>query len=72
MALGICREGMPFGALDEKPTQLFFLIGGNSTEDHLRLVARTMLMLRKAGVIEGLVGARSTDAVTDVIGEATE
>ncbi len=55
MTLGICREGMPFGALDDKPTRLFFLIGGTSTEDHLRLVARTMLVLRQEGVIEGLL-----------------
>jgi len=71
MALGICREGMPFGALDEKPTHLFFLIGGTSTEDHLRLVARTMLMLRQEGVVEELIKAENVDAVVRLIGEAT-
>ncbi|MBL7076333.1 MAG: PTS sugar transporter subunit IIA [Kiritimatiellae bacterium] len=69
MALGICRQGMSFGALDEKPTKLFFLIGGTSTEDHLRLVARTMLMLRQPGVIEGLIGAGSVDAVVGLIAQ---
>ncbi len=70
MVLGICRDGMPFGALDEKPTRLFFLIGATSTEDHLRLVARTMLMLRRPGVIDGLVGAASVDAAVGIIAEA--
>ncbi len=69
MALGICRQGMPFGALDEKPTKLFFLIGGTSTEDHLRLVARTMLMLRRPGVVDGLVNANSVEAVVELIAQ---
>jgi mannitol/fructose-specific phosphotransferase system IIA component (Ntr-type) len=63
---------MSFGALDEKPTHLFFLIGGTSTEDHLRLVARTMLLLRQEGVIEGLMGAEDGEAVSAVIAAESE
>jgi PTS system nitrogen regulatory IIA component len=70
MTLGICRAGMPFGALDENPTHLFFLIGGISTEDHLRLVARTMLMLRQPGFIDALVGAGEKAAVVELIAKA--
>ncbi|MBT3295467.1 MAG: PTS transporter subunit EIIA [Verrucomicrobia bacterium] len=72
MTLGICRAGMPFGALDEKPTHLFFLIGGISTEDHLRLVARTMLILRQPGFIDALVGTGDQAAVAALIAQASE
>lgn len=67
MTLGICRDGMPFGAIDGKSTRLFFLMGGTSTETHLRLVARTMLFLRQPGVIDGLVAASTVDDVVHLI-----
>jgi PTS system nitrogen regulatory IIA component len=70
MVMGVCPAGMPFGALDEKPTRLFFLIGATSTENHLRLVARTMLMLRHPGVIESLVGAADEAAAAKVVARA--
>ncbi|MDP6630656.1 MAG: PTS sugar transporter subunit IIA [Kiritimatiellia bacterium] len=71
MALGICRDGMPFGAIDKKPTKLFFLIGGTSTEDHLRLVARTMLMLRKPDFIDALVAAQTREVACELVATAS-
>jgi len=68
--MGICPQGMPFDALDDQPTKLFLLLGATSTESHLRLTARTMLLLRKPGLIEAVVAAPDRNAVRTLIMEA--
>ena len=70
VVLGLCRDGMPFDALDDMPTRLFLLIGATCTETHLRLTARTMLLLRRPGFIDGLFAAANRNAVRALIVDA--
>ena len=57
IVLGRSRHGVDFGALDGARTHVFFLIASITTESHLRLMARTMLLWRATGVQEPLLGA---------------
>ena len=72
IVLGICREGTDFGALDGRPTQIFLLIGSMSTEAHLRLMAKTTLMLRIPGFKEGLLASEDVDEVCGLLMKAHE
>jgi PTS system nitrogen regulatory IIA component len=72
IVMGICREGTDFHSLDGKSTHLFFLIGSTSTENHLPLMAKTMLLLRVPGLQEALLRADSPEAVRRILGQAHE
>lgn len=67
IGIGICREGTDFDSLDGLPTRLFFLIGSTSTENHLPLMAKTMLMLRNPNVRDGLVEAGSKENILKLL-----
>jgi len=67
VVIGICPQGTDFGALDNMPTRLFFLIGSISTEAHLRLMARTMLLLRIPNIQTDLLTAPGRDEVRSIL-----
>lgn len=54
LVLGLCREGTDFGALDGEPTTIFVLICSTTVSEHLRLLAKTTLMLRLPGFADQL------------------
>ena len=67
IVLGLSQQGTDFGALDGARTHVFFLIASMTTESHLRLMARTMLLWRAAGVHDSLMTATSIADVRAVL-----
>jgi len=66
-AIGICREGTDFGALDGEPTHIFVLLCATDEITHLRLQAQTALMLKRDSVRRRLLSAGTAEDVRDVI-----
>src|SRR5687767_1951191 len=48
LIFGRHAAGIPFGALDSKPVQMFFLIATPSLTDHLAMLSRLSRVLRDA------------------------
>ena len=69
IALGICPEGTPFGAIDDQPVHLFFLICAPSDGIHLELMAKIAWLGRQQQAINNLIQCRSQ---AEVIARLTE
>ncbi len=70
VVMGLCREGIDFGALDGEPTYVFMLLCGNAVTVHLRLLAKTMLLLRNPGMVSSLLSCRNRDEVEALLRRA--
>jgi excisionase family DNA binding protein len=62
IVLGRTVQGIPFGAPDGRPTDLFFLICCQEDRLHLHTLARLCLMAQKTAILEQL--RQSPDAAT--------
>ena len=69
IALGLCREGTDFGASDEKPVYVFFVICASDEKTHLRLMAQLSGLLQRPGIVERLRACGDGGEVIDVIRE---
>jgi len=58
VVMGRHPNGVPFGAIDGKPVQLFFLLLTTSMTEHLHLLARLSRLLRHAALRGELLMAR--------------
>lgn len=67
VALGVCREGTDFEALDHQRTYLFFLLCAPSDDVQLRLLARVIQFGRHMVALEHIKRATTTKAVTKVL-----
>lgn len=54
VVLGISQQGIDFDSLDGELTYLFFMICADSLPEHLRLMAKIVLMLRMPGLTDRL------------------
>lgn len=56
VALGLCREGVDFHALDAEPVHLFFMLLSPSeeTRTHIKLLARIARMVRHPELLDTL------------------
>ncbi len=70
IVIGICREGMDFGALDELKTRVFALPCSNTDASHLRLVAKISLIFRTQGVLERMTAAGNEDEILAILRSA--
>jgi PTS system nitrogen regulatory IIA component len=59
--------GLPFGAPDNQPTDLFFLVLCRDTRCHLHVLARLGRLIQSPGFIEGLRQAPDSRAACDWI-----
>ena len=71
VALGLCREGTDFEALDHQRTYVFFLLCAPSDDIQLRLLARVIKFGRHMVALEHIKRATITKDVTKVL-EAAE
>lgn len=69
VALGLCRDGVDFHALDEEPVHLFFMLLSPSedTRTHIKLLARIARMVRHPELLETLRGCRRPAEVVEEI-----
>ena len=70
VALGICREGTDFEALDHQRTYVFFLLCAPSDDIQLRLLAHVIKFGRQMTAIENIQRAASLKAVTRILQQA--
>jgi len=67
VALGVCREGTDFEALDHQRTYVFFLLCAPSEDVQLRLLARLIQVGRHITAVESIKKATSPAAVTEAL-----
>jgi nitrogen PTS system EIIA component len=74
LGVGLRRAGLNFDALDEKPTQIFFLLMApdDSAGLHLKLLARLSRMLKEESFKARLLDATDVDAVLQCIESVDE
>jgi PTS system nitrogen regulatory IIA component len=70
MVLGISRDGIDFDSLDGDPVYLFMLLCADSAVTHLRLLAKSMLMLRSPGMVNSFRRCLDKKEVTDLLAKA--
>jgi len=70
MVFGRHRTGIPYGAIDDKPAQLFFLIVAPTVTQHLAILARVSRVLRDPKLRQSLLAAPTADKVVSLIREA--
>jgi PTS system nitrogen regulatory IIA component len=71
LGFGLSRSGVDFESMDGRPTHLFFLLitPEDSTDLHLKLLARVSRLLKKEPLKEMLMKATSADEIISIIGE---
>jgi PTS system nitrogen regulatory IIA component len=67
LALGICRAGTDFQALDGGKSYLFALLCADSEIVHLRVMAALALLLRRGELVEALVAAQDSREIISMI-----
>ncbi len=69
LGVGLSRKGVDFDAIDKKPTHIFFLLltPDNSTDLHLKLLARISKVLKEPVFREKLRAAGDRQEVIDLI-----
>jgi len=67
VALGVCREGTNFEALDHQRTYVFFLLCAPTEDIQLRLLARVIQVGRHLSAIESIKRVNGPEAVTEIL-----
>ena len=70
IAFGRTHSGIPFGAADNTPTDLFFLVLCRDTRTHLHVLARLGRLIQTPGFLDGLRAAPDSQAAYDWIAGA--
>ena len=73
-AVLICRDGVPFDAIDGRPVRIMFAVVGpkRATGEHLKTLARISRLLRDASFREKLLSTAERSQVYDLIRLAEE
>lgn len=72
LVFGRHSSGVPFGALDNKPVQMLFLIAAPSLTDHLGMLARLSRVLRDLKLRAALLEAKRAEEVVQSVLEAEQ
>ena len=72
LIFGRHSTGIPFGALDNKPVQLLFLIAAPSLTDHLAMLARLSRVLRDAQLRAGLLEVSRAEEMARLMQDAEQ
>lgn len=67
VVIGICSEGIEFGAADGAPVKLFFLIYTNNEIAHLRIIAKVNSFLRNKVDLDDFLTADSPKDVLRIL-----
>lgn len=72
-ALGVKKEGIDFGALDNQPSRIFVmtLSPDSRAGPHIQFLAEISRQLSDAGVRERLLRAGSSDEILDILAGST-
>ena len=72
IVFGRHAQGIAFGAIDNVPARLFFLLVAPSVTEHLAILARLSRLLREAKLRQALLTADRPDRVIELIQEAED
>jgi PTS system nitrogen regulatory IIA component len=72
IVFGRHSPGIPFGAMDNKPVQLFFLIASPNLTEHLGVLARISRVLRDQKLRADLLSVALPDQVIPLIREVEQ
>jgi mannitol/fructose-specific phosphotransferase system IIA component (Ntr-type) len=72
LAFGRHAAGVPFGALDNKPVQILFLIASPNLTDHLAMLSRLSRVLRDVKLRSALLAVKDPREVLRSIEEAEQ
>ncbi|MGA4643346.1 PTS sugar transporter subunit IIA [Limisphaera sp. 4302-co] len=72
VALGRVEHPIYFGAPDQEPTRLFFLLCCLDDASHLRLLARLCLLAQRTAMIQVLLAAADAEAMCEAVLAAEE
>ena len=70
MVIGVCPKGVDFESLDGALTYVFLMICAPTTAAYLRLLAKTLVMMRMPGILDDFRKAESRDAVMKILYKA--
>jgi mannitol/fructose-specific phosphotransferase system IIA component (Ntr-type) len=70
IVFGRRAEGIPYGAVDDLPAKLFFLLIAPTVTQHLAILARLSRLLRDPRVGQSLLVAESPEKVLAILREA--
>lgn len=70
IVVGRTVQGIPFGAPDGRPTDLFFLIGCPDDRLHLHVLARVCLMAQNTELLSRLRSSPAPEEMRDIVIEA--
>jgi PTS system nitrogen regulatory IIA component len=72
LVCGVSQGPVPFDAIDGEPARLFFLIVGpeSSAGLHVKLLSRIARLVRREGVRQRLIEARTPDEFYDILLDA--
>ena len=70
IVFGRHAQGIPYGAIDAKPAQLFFLLIAPTVTQHLAILARLGRLLRDPRLRQNLLKADQPEKVIELIREA--
>lgn len=65
-------QGIPFGSIDNKPSQLFFLLIAPNVTQHLAILARISRLMREPKLRQNLLAAETPEKVLTLIRDAEE
>jgi nitrogen PTS system EIIA component len=69
VAFGRHAAGIPFGAADNKPVRLFFLLVSANQTEHLAILARLSRVLRDVQCAPALLAAKAVADISRVVAE---
>jgi mannitol/fructose-specific phosphotransferase system IIA component (Ntr-type) len=70
VVVGRHPQGIPYGAIDDAPAKLFFLLIAPNVTQHLAILARISRLLRDAKLRQNLLTADKPEKVMSLIREA--
>jgi len=70
VVFGRHEQGIPYGAIDAQPAQLFFLLVTTTVSQHLALLARTSRLVRDPKMRQNLLTADRPEKIIALIREA--
>ena len=74
LAAMVIKDGVDFGALDEEPVNILFLIAAPDTEDnvHLDVLSKLSMMLMDEDFRNSLINAKDVDEFIDIVDRTDE
>jgi PTS system fructose-specific IIC component len=67
IVVGRQEQGVPWGAADSKPVQLFFMLAAPSLTEHLHLLGQMSRILRNAKIREELLGCATPEEAIEIL-----